>query len=44
MFSSHSDLEVCEYPDSGNIGVYAGKLRLITREADAQLDYWEGEP
>jgi uncharacterized cupin superfamily protein len=34
--------EICEYPDSGKIGAFAGPLRHLTRAGDA-VDYWEGE-
>ena len=44
--SSISDVEVCEYPDSGRIGAFAGRapsrLRHLTRTSDAR-DYWENE-
>ena len=47
--STMSDVEVCEYPDSGKFMVSstvaapaAGKLRFIGRE-DTSLDYWDGE-
>jgi len=44
--SSELDPEVCEYPDSGKIGVYCGSgdtgLRHLSRSAD-QVDYWLGE-
>jgi hypothetical protein len=38
---------VCEYPDSGKVGVYAGDdpktgLMHLTRYSDAK-DYWDGE-
>ena len=49
MFSTTSDPEVCVYPDSGKVGVYAGwsrtdatKVTLLNRP-EANLDYWEGE-
>lgn len=35
--------EVCEYPDSGKVGVFSTELRLLQRR-EAGLDYWEGEP
>jgi len=35
--------EVCEYPDSGKVGVFAKGLRLLQRR-EAGLDYWDGEP
>ena len=44
--STMSEAEVCEYPDSGKIGAYAGRgstrLRHLTRASDAR-DYWENE-
>lgn len=45
--SSQDDPEICEYPDSGKVGVYAGDddktgLMHLTRYAD-QVDYWHGE-
>jgi uncharacterized cupin superfamily protein len=47
--STKSDIEVCEYPDSGKFMVFskvaaggAGKLRYIGR-GERSLDYWEGE-
>ena len=49
MLSTVSDPEVCVYPDSGKVGVFAGwsrkdgqKVQLINRP-DANLDYWDGE-
>ena|SRR5436190_1318995 len=49
MFSTASDPEVCVYPDSGKIGVFAGwsrkdgqKVTLMNRP-EANLDYWDGE-
>lgn len=35
--------EVCEYPDSGKVGVFSTELRLLQRR-EAGLDYWDGEP
>ncbi|HEU6455741.1 MAG TPA: cupin domain-containing protein [Roseateles sp.] len=35
--------EVCEYPDSGKVGVFAEGLRYLQKR-DAGLDYWDGEP
>lgn len=35
--------EVCEYPDSGKIGVSANGLRHLQLR-DNSLDYWHGEP
>ncbi len=40
--STMADPEICEYPDSGKIGVYAKGWRYMTR-AGADVDYWEGE-
>ena len=34
--------EVCEYPDSGKIGVIADSIRYVNR-LDSQVGYWEGE-
>ena len=49
MLSTASDPEVCVYPDSGKVGVFAGwsrkdgqKVKLINRP-EANLDYWDGE-
>jgi uncharacterized cupin superfamily protein len=49
MLSTVSDPEVCVYPDSGKVGVFAGwsrkdgqKVQLINRP-EANLDYWDGE-
>jgi uncharacterized cupin superfamily protein len=41
--STQEEPEVCEYPDSGKYGVWAGRFRMLQR-SDASLDYWEGEP
>ncbi len=51
--STKAEAEVCEYPDSGKIGVFATRpvgaglraerLRLMVRDGDPQPDYWEGE-
>jgi uncharacterized cupin superfamily protein len=44
--SSNLDPEVCEYPDSDKIGVWAGEgegaLMHLTRRG-AKVDYWDGE-
>lgn len=44
--SSSIDPEVCEYPDSGKVGAYAGKgadgFYHLARSADA-ADYWADE-
>ncbi len=34
--------EVCEYPDSGKIGVLSDSLRYVNR-SDSQVGYWDGE-
>ena len=34
--------EVCEYPDSGKIGVLSDSIRYVNR-SDSQVGYWEGE-
>lgn len=47
--SNNEPLEICEYPDSGKLGVFAdgrdgaAPVRRLHR-ADSQLDYWDGEP
>ena len=40
--STQSRPEVCEYPDSGKVGVFGEGLRLLQRR-EAGLDYWDGE-
>lgn len=40
--STRLPVEVCEYPDSHKIGVYAGELRHMSGTA-AAVDYWLGE-
>lgn len=35
--------EVCEYPDSGKVGIFTPGLRLLQKR-EAGLDYWDGEP
>ena len=40
--STMQPVEVCEYPDSGKIGAYAGRFRHMTRPDDHR-DYWDGE-
>jgi uncharacterized cupin superfamily protein len=49
MLSTASDPEVCVYPDSGTVGVFAGwsrkdgqKVKLVNRP-EANLDSWDGE-
>ena len=34
--------EVCEYPDSGKIGVLSDSIRYVNR-SDSQVGYWDGE-
>ena len=46
--SNQADVEVCEYPDSNKIGVFAAgpeapRLRAILR-AEATVDYYDREP
>lgn len=46
--STLADVEVCEYPDSGKVGVSAGRrggkgLRKLFR-AEASVDYYDREP
>jgi uncharacterized cupin superfamily protein len=40
--STNLEVEVCEYPDSRKIGVFAGGMRHMTQAGDP-LDYWLGE-
>lgn len=40
--STQAKPEVCEYPDSGKVGVFSEGLRLLQRR-EAGLDYWDGE-
>jgi uncharacterized cupin superfamily protein len=40
--STNMPAEVCEYPDSRKIGVFAKDVRHMTH-ADAHVDYWTGE-
>lgn len=44
--STQAPVEVCQYPDSGKLGVYAdlptGAFRFIGRENEP-VDYWDGE-
>jgi uncharacterized cupin superfamily protein len=41
--STRMPAEVCEYPDSGKVGIFTPGLRLLHRR-DTGLDYWDGEP
>jgi uncharacterized cupin superfamily protein len=40
--SSNLDPDVCEYPDSKKLGVWAGEFAYITR-SNSPVDYWDGE-
>jgi uncharacterized cupin superfamily protein len=40
--SSNLDPDICEYPDSKKIGVWAGEFMVLTR-SDTPVDYWDGE-
>ena len=40
ILSANRDLEVCEYPDSGKVGL--SSPRMLFRVSDS-VDYWEGE-
>jgi uncharacterized cupin superfamily protein len=44
--STQSETEVCEYPDSGKVGIFAGggtsRLRKLFRAGD-DVDYYDGE-
>jgi uncharacterized cupin superfamily protein len=40
--SSELDPEICEYPDSNKVGVWAGEYAYLTRAGQA-VDYWDGE-
>jgi uncharacterized cupin superfamily protein len=47
--STQRSPEVCEYPDSGKYGAFARDERGLLagrriHRADADLDYWDGEP
>ena len=42
MLSTHSQVEIAEYPDSEKIGIFAEGLRLLIRR-EANLDYFDGE-
>ncbi len=51
MVSTLAKVEVCRYPDSDKVGVWAGadaegieQVKLMARESAAHLDYWDGEP
>jgi uncharacterized cupin superfamily protein len=40
--SSELDPEICEYPDSNKVGVWAGDYAYMTR-GNLPVDYWDGE-
>lgn len=40
--SSTLEPEICEYPDSGKVGTYAGDFYLMSYAANPP-DYWQGE-
>ncbi|MCB0327483.1 MAG: cupin domain-containing protein [Bdellovibrionales bacterium] len=45
--STRDEVDVCEYPDSNKLGVYAGKagdrrLRKLF-QSESEVDYWKGE-
>ena len=40
--STEIDPDVCEYPDSGKVGTFAGDLAHMTQLGSA-ADYWDGE-
>ena len=40
--STVEEPDVCEYPDSGKVGVLGAGMRFLGRE-DAQPGYWDGE-
>jgi uncharacterized cupin superfamily protein len=42
MLSTHSQVEIAEYPDSEKIGVFAEGLRLLVRR-ESGVDYFDGE-
>ena len=40
--SSELDPEICEYPDSNKVGLWAGDHAYMTR-SNQPVDYWDGE-
>jgi uncharacterized cupin superfamily protein len=47
--ANNSEIEVCEYPDSGKFQVTSrlpdgSRIRHCGREGQNHLDYWDGEP
>jgi uncharacterized cupin superfamily protein len=46
VVSTVFDPDICEYPDSGKVGAYAGdgegEMALLVRH-DSAVDYWDGE-
>lgn len=43
MLSTRAEVEVCRYPDSGKVGVWAPGLLLMGREAEMHVEYFDGE-
>lgn len=43
MLSSHADTEICVYPDSGKVGLYAKDRFWKVLDDSAELDYFHGE-
>lgn len=43
MISTLAEVEICRYPDSGKVGVWAPGLTHMGREAEMQVDYFDGE-
>jgi uncharacterized cupin superfamily protein len=40
--STMADPEICEYPDSGKVGVFTATWDHMTRAGES-IDYWDGE-
>lgn len=40
--STMQKVEICEYPDSNKLGLFAEGFRQVTRES-VSIDYWDGE-
>jgi uncharacterized cupin superfamily protein len=43
MLSTRAQIEVCRYPDSGKVGVWGPEVKLMGREAEMHVDYFDGE-
>ena len=41
--STVAEAGVSVYPDSGKVGAWSPDRRLLVRESDTGVDYWEGE-